>query len=72
MADRIIIAALALAALAGCGGGGQGNEAVAANEKFPAEEGYDPNMVIGGDELSPLPEEDVPPPSGNVMPANRL
>jgi len=40
--------------LAGCGGG-EANEA-ANSVNVAAEEGIDPNMMIGGDELSPIPE----------------
>ncbi len=55
--NRIALAALATATLVGCGGGATANN-TGRTVPPPPEEGYDPNMVIGGDEITPLPEDD--------------
>jgi hypothetical protein len=52
---RRLLAGLGLvAALAGCGGGADNQANNSAD--VDAEEGIDPNMMIGGDEISPIPE----------------
>ncbi|HEY0115326.1 MAG TPA: hypothetical protein VGB54_06360 [Allosphingosinicella sp.] len=55
MNKRALLAAGLLLGLTACSRGGGGNESDnAAN--IAAQEGLDPNMMIGGDEISPIPE----------------
>lgn len=69
MRIRTLIAALLLAPLAGCGGGEGNNATNAAN--LAREEGLgDANMIIGGDEISPIPEAEDDMAANQAGPAN--
>lgn len=61
-----MLLAAAFAALAGCGDR-SGNASANAVGPPPPEEGYDANMVIGGDELSPLPGGEAVEPANGVV-----